>query len=63
MCMIFAGKSEGKSLLGRSRRRWDDNTKRYLSEIGWGGTNWIDLAQDKDLWRALVNTAINLRVP
>jgi hypothetical protein len=47
--------------LGRPRRRWVDNTKMDLREIGWGGLNWIDLAQDRDQWRALVNTVMNLR--
>jgi hypothetical protein len=54
------GKPEGKRPLGRPRRGWVDNIKMDLREIGW---DWMDLAQDKDQWRALVNTAMNLRVP
>jgi hypothetical protein len=49
--------------LGRQRRRWVDNIKMNLGEIGWDDVDWIDLAQDRDQWRALVNTVINLRVP
>jgi hypothetical protein len=60
--MILLGKPEGKRPLGRSRRRWVDNIKMHLREIGWDGMDWIDLAQDRDQWRALVNTAMNLRV-
>jgi hypothetical protein len=60
---ILVGKSEGKRPLGRPRRRWEDNIKMVLREIGWGGMDWIDLAQDRDQWRALVNTVMNLRVP
>jgi hypothetical protein len=54
---------EGKRPLGRPRRRWEDNIRMDLREIGWGGMGWIDLAQDRDQWRALVNTVMNLRVP
>jgi hypothetical protein len=50
------GKPEGKRPLGRARRRWVNNIKMDLREIGWGGMDWIDLAQDRDQWRALVNT-------
>jgi hypothetical protein len=60
---IFVGKPEGKRLLGRPRRRWEDNIRIDLRELGWGGMDWIDLAQDRDQWRALVNTVINLWVP
>jgi hypothetical protein len=56
-------KPERKRLLGRPRRRWVDNIKIDLREIGWGGMDWIELAQDRDQWRALVNTVMNLRVP
>jgi hypothetical protein len=49
--------------LGRPRRRWVDNTKLELREIGWDGQDWIELAQDVDQWRALVSTVMNLRVP
>jgi hypothetical protein len=62
-CGILVGKPEGKRPLGRPRRRWVDNIKIYLREIGWDGMNWIDLAQDRDQWRALVNTVMYLRVP
>jgi hypothetical protein len=54
------GKPEGKKPLGRSRRRWVDNIKMDLE---WDGVDWIDVAQDRDKWRALVNTIMNLRVP
>jgi hypothetical protein len=57
------GKPEGKRPLERPRCRWVDNIKMDLREIGWDGTNWIDLAQDRDQWRALVNTVMNIRVP
>jgi hypothetical protein len=57
------GKPEGKRPVGRSRRRLEDNIKMDLREIGWGGMDWIDLAQDRDQWRVLVNTVMNLRVP
>jgi hypothetical protein len=57
------GKSEGKRPLGRPRLRWVDKIKMDLREIRWGGMGWIDVAQDRDQWRALVNTIMNLRVP
>jgi hypothetical protein len=60
---ILVGKPEGKSPLGRPRRRWVDIIKMDLREIGWDGVNWIELAQHRDEWRALVNTVMNLRVP
>jgi hypothetical protein len=60
---ILVGKPEGKRTLGRPRRRWVDNIKMDLREIGWDGKNWIDLARDRDQWRAVVNTVMNLRVP
>jgi hypothetical protein len=60
---ILVGKREGKGPLGRPIRRWEDNINMDLREIGWGGMDWIDLAQDRDQWRALVNTVIHLRVP
>jgi hypothetical protein len=54
---------EGKRPVGRPKRRWVDNIKMDLLEIGWGGVDWIGLAQDNDKWRALVNAVMNLRVP
>jgi hypothetical protein len=60
---ILVGKPEGKRPLGRPRRRWVDNILMDLGEIGWDGVDWVDLAQDRDQWRALVNTAMNLLVP
>jgi hypothetical protein len=60
---ILVGKPEGKRPLGRQRRRWVDNIKMDLREIGWYDMDWIDLAQDRDQWRALVNTVMNFRVP
>jgi hypothetical protein len=57
------GKSEEKRPLRRPRRRWEDNIKMNLREIEWDGMDWIDLDEDRDQWRALVNTAMNLRVP
>jgi hypothetical protein len=59
----LVGKPEGKRLLGRRRRRWVDSIKMDLREIGWDGMDWIDLAQDKNRWRALVNTVMSLREP
>jgi hypothetical protein len=56
------GKPEGKRPLGRPRRRWEDNIKMDLQEVGCEGMDWIDLAQDRDRWRALVNVVIKLRV-
>jgi hypothetical protein len=60
---ILVGRSEGKRQLGRSRHKWEDNIKMDVREIGWVGMDWIDLAQDRDQWRTLVNTVMNLRVP
>jgi hypothetical protein len=60
---ILVGKPEGKSPLGRPRCMRGDIIQIDLREIGWGGMNWIDLAQDRDQWRALVDTARNFRVP
>jgi hypothetical protein len=57
------GKPEGKRPLGRPRRRWEDNIILDLREIGWDDMDWIDLAQDRNQWRAFVNTVMNLRVP
>jgi hypothetical protein len=61
--MVFVGRPEGKRPLGRPRRRWEDNIKMGLREIGIDGANWICLAQDRVQWRACVNTVMNLRVP
>jgi hypothetical protein len=52
-----------KRPLGRKRNKWVDNIKMDLVQIGWGGVDWIGLAQDRDKWRALVNVVMNLRVP
>jgi hypothetical protein len=60
---ILVGKPEGKKPLGRPGRRWVGNIKTDLRERGWDGIDWIDLAQDRDQWRAFVNTVMNLRVP
>jgi hypothetical protein len=60
---ILVGKPEGKRPLGKPRRRWVDNIKMDLGETGRDGSDWIELAQDRDQWRALVNTVMNLRVP
>jgi hypothetical protein len=60
---ILVGKPEGKRPLRRSRCRCEDDIRMDLREIGWGGIDWIDLAQDRDQWRALVNMVMNLRVP
>jgi hypothetical protein len=57
------GKPEGKRQLGRPRRRWVDNVEMDLSDTGWDGIDWTDLAQDRDQWRALMNKEMNLRVP
>jgi hypothetical protein len=59
----LVGKPEGKRPLGRPRCRWVDNIKMDLRETRWDGLDWVDLAQDRDRWRALVNMVMNLRVP
>jgi len=59
---VLVGKPEGKRPLGRPRHRWEDNIKMDLWEVGEGG-DWMELAQDRDRWRALVNTVVNLWVP
>jgi hypothetical protein len=60
---LLVGKPEGKRPLGRLRHRWVDNIRMDLGEVGWGDVDWIDLAQDRNRWRALVNSILNLRVP
>jgi hypothetical protein len=60
---ILMENPEGERPLGRPRRRWVDNIKIDLREIGWGGIDWIDVAQDRDQWRALVKAVMNHRVP
>jgi hypothetical protein len=60
---ILVGEPEGKRPLGRPRRGWVDNIKTDLRETGWDGVDWIDMAQDREQWRALVNTVLILRVP
>ena len=60
---ILVGKPEGKRPLGRPRRRWEDNIKINLQEVGRGSGDWMVLAQDRDRWRAFVSTVMNFRVP
>jgi hypothetical protein len=60
---LLVGKPEGKRPLGRPRRRWVVNIRVELGEVGWGDVDWIDLAKDRNRWRALVNSVWNLRVP
>jgi hypothetical protein len=60
---LLVGKPEGRRPLGRPRHRWLDNIRRDLVEVGWSDMDWIGLAQDRDRWRALVNSVLNLRVP
>jgi hypothetical protein len=59
---ILVGRPEGRRPFGRPRSRWEDNIKMYLQDVEWG-IDWIDLAQDRDRWRAVVNAVMNLRVP
>jgi hypothetical protein len=63
MHRVLVGKPEGKRPLGRRRRRWKDNIKMDIQEVGGGGGNWMELAQNRDKWRILVSTVKNLRVP
>ena len=60
---ILTGTSTGKRPLGRTRRRWEDNIRMDLEEIGINAGNWVDSARDRNYWRALVNVALNLQVP
>jgi hypothetical protein len=62
-CSTNGGEEEGKRPLERPRRRWVVNIKVDLREVGWDGRDWIDLAQDRDRWRAYMNAVMNLRVP
>ena len=63
VCGVLVGKPEGKRPLGRPRIRWEDNIQMDLPEVGCGGMDWIELAQHRDSWRALVTEVMNLRVP
>jgi hypothetical protein len=59
----FGGETRGKKPLERPRLKWKDNIKMDLEEVGWGYMDWIDMAQDRDMWRELVNAVMNLRFP
>ena len=63
LCRVSVGKPEGKRPFGRPRYRWEDNIKMDLQEVGCGGMDWAQLAQNRDRWRALVNAVMNIRVP
>ena len=60
---VLVGKPDGKRPLGRSRHRWEDNIKMDLQGVGFGGVDWIELTEDRDRWRAVVNAVMNLQVP
>ena len=60
---VLVGKPEGRSPLGKPRRRWEDNIRKDLREVGCGCVDWMELAEDRDRWRALVSAIMNLRVP
>jgi hypothetical protein len=60
---VLVGEPEGRRQIGRPRCRWEDKTKMNLQEVGWGGMEWIDMAQYRDRWRVLVNAVMNLWVP
>jgi len=61
--LVLVGKPEGKRPLGRPRRIWEDNIKMDFQEVGCGGMAWIELAEDRDRWQALVNVVMNLQIP
>jgi hypothetical protein len=61
--MLLVGKPEGKRPLGRPKRRWVDNIMMDLVDVGWGDVDWVGVAQDRDRWRALLNSVLDLRVP
>jgi hypothetical protein len=61
--VVTVNEPEGRRPLGRPRHRWEDNIKMDFQEVGYGGMDWIELAQDRDRWRALVNAVMNLQVP
>jgi hypothetical protein len=63
VCTVLVGKPKGKRPLGRPRRRWEENIKMDLQEVGCGVMDWIELTQNRDRWLALVNRVMNLRVP
>ena len=63
VCRVLVGKPEGKRPMGRPGRRWVDNIRMDLQEVGCGHVDWIGLAQDRDIWRTLVSAVMNLRVP
>ena len=63
VCRVLVGKPEGKRPMGRPRRRWVDNIRMDLQEVGYGYMDWIGLTQDRDRWRTLVSAVMNLRVP
>jgi hypothetical protein len=63
VCRLLVGKPEGKRPLGRPRRKWVANIRMDLGEVGWGDVDWTGLAKDRNRWRALVNSVLNLRVP
>jgi len=60
---VLVGKPEGRTLMGRPRRRWEDNIKTDLLEVGGGFGDWMELAQDRDRWRAFVSTVMSFQVP